>query len=66
MSRLASITALGYLFVLGSTAQSDICKNVKGYYNYAAHGEFDFTGFYSGTDHIGREYTCLCLINVTD
>jgi hypothetical protein len=55
MSRLSTIAALSYVFTLGSNAQSDICESVKGFSNYDSHGEFKFTGFFSGTDNIGRK-----------
>ncbi|KAL5377621.1 hypothetical protein DPSP01_009676 [Paraphaeosphaeria sporulosa] len=53
MGRLTTIAALSSLFVLGSNAQGDICENVKGFYNYDAYGDFDFTGFFSNADNIG-------------
>lgn len=55
MSRLTTFAAIGSLFILGTTAQSEICENVKGFYNYDAYGDFDFTGFFSNPTSIGRK-----------
>ena len=57
MNRLTTLAVLGYFFTSGVNAQNDdICKNVKGFYNYNSHGEFDFTGFFSNPTDIGREF----------
>ncbi|OAG11061.1 uncharacterized protein CC84DRAFT_1161838 [Paraphaeosphaeria sporulosa] len=66
MGRLTTIAALSSLFVLGSNAQGDICENVKGFYNYDAYGDFDFTGFFSNADNIGRKPSCFEAHSIPD